>query len=163
MKKILSILGVCFLLVAMSAMSAMPISVNKNARIIKPNLPNFQKPLPTLDDPPEWANGNFTGVWGLNILGIPLPPSGWIYGYYQEIGLGQLAAVFAEFNQTEPTGAILGIMLWVFFIGGVGSIATGNGTYVAGIGVANETHYYLRLNAIIGPSYYMHVEYTRFE
>ena len=163
MKKILSILGVCFLLIAMSGMTAIPTSVTKNARTNKLNLTNFKKPLSTLEDPPDWANGNFTGVWGLNVLGIPLPPSGWITGYYQEIGLGRLEAVFAKFNQTEPTGAILGIMLWIFFIGGVGSIATGNGTYIVGIGIANDTHYYLRLNAIIGPSYYMHVEYTRFE
>jgi hypothetical protein len=163
MKKILPILGVCFLLIAMPAMTALPMDIVKNARTMKSNLLTVKKPLPTLEEPPEWANGNFTGVWGLNLLGVPLPPSGWIAGYYQEIGLGQFAAVFAEFNETNATGAILGIMLWVFFIGGVGSIATGNGTYVAGLGVANETHYYVRLNAIIGPSYYVHVEYTRFE
>jgi hypothetical protein len=54
-------------------------------------------------------------------------------------------------------------MIWVFFIGGVQSVETGNGTWVAGIGVANETHFYWRLNAIIGPSYYIHCEYSKFD
>ena len=163
MKKLWATIGICFLLVAMPAMTAMPKKLVTNAQVIKPVLSDVKKTISTLDDPPEWANGNFTGVWGLNILGIPLPPAGWITGYYQNIGLGNFAGVFAEFNETNATGALVGFMLWVFFIGGVGSITTGNGTYVVGIGVANETHYYVRLHGIIGPSYYIHVEYTKFE
>ena len=160
MKKILIITAVCLLIIGMPAMTAFPIA---KQNIVQTPLKSNTPSVLYNDTPPDWAAGNFTGVWGLNLLGVPLPPSGWIAGYYQEIGLGQFAGVFAKFNQTNATGAILGFMLWVFFIGGVGSIATGNGTYVAGIGVANETHYYVRLNAIIGPSYYVHVKYTRFE
>lgn len=163
MKKILLIAGVCFILVSMPAMTALPSASLSSTRIMKPTQSFVEEQIAALEEPPEWANGNFTGIWGLNLLGVPLPPSGWITGYYQEIGLGSFAGVFAEFNETNATGALLGVMLWVFFIGGVGSIATGNGTYVAGLGVANDTHYYVRLNAIIGPSYYVHVKYTRFE
>lgn len=168
MKKIIITFGVCFLLLAMPATIAFH-TPNLTQSTLKSNIkkgvsnlkisPNIER----LDDPPAWANGNFTGVWGINILGIPTNPIGWIAGYYQNVGLGQFAAVFGEFNETNATGALIGIMLWVFFIGGVGSTATGNGTYVAGIGVANETHYYVRLHAIIGPSYYIHVKYTEFQ
>ena len=130
-----------------------------------PLIQKFNHPLPlnTLEDPPEWANGNFTGTWGLTILGVPTPPIGWIVGYYENIGLGRFAGVFAEFNETNATGGLIGLMLWVFFIGGVGNLATQNGTYVSGIGVANETHYYVRLHGIIGPSYYIYIQYTKFE
>lgn len=160
MKKLMVIIGICFLLVAMPAMTAISLpKMNK----LKTNLAPIKTTIPATDNPPDWANGNFTGVWGLNILGIPTSPIGWITGYYQNIGLGKFAGVFAEFNETNATGALVGFMLWVFFIGGVGSIATGNGTYVAGIGVGNETHYYVRLHGIIGPSYYIHVKYTKFE
>lgn len=163
MKKILIILGICFLLIVMPAMTVKPMKLTNNVQSIKSILPDIKKPFPVLDDPPEWANGNFTGIWGVTIFGVPTPPIGWISGYYQEIGLGTFAGVFAPFNEINATGAIVGYMLWIFFMGGVQSIATGNGTYVAGIGVANnETHYYMRLHGILGPNYYMYVEYTRF-
>ncbi len=168
MEKIIITFGICFLLIAMPAtiaintpnlaLSTLKSNIKKSVSYLK-NPSDIEK----LYAPPAWAKGNFTGVWRINILGIPTNPIGWIAGYYQNIGLGQFAAVFGEFNKTNATGALIGIMLWVFFIGGVQSTATGNGTYVAGIGVANETHYYVRLHAIIGPSYYIHVKYTEFE
>ena len=160
MKKILVIGGVCLLLITMPIITALPTELVQNPHTLMPIL---KKQTISLDEPPDWAKGNFTGVWGLNVLGIPLAPIGWIVGYYQNIGLGNFAGVFGSFNDTNATGAIIGIMLWVFFLGGVGSIETGNGTYVSGIGVANETHYYVRIHAIIGPSFYIHVKYTKFE
>ncbi len=162
MKKILLTLGICFILIAMPIMTANPMKQIRNPRI-KTLMSDIEKQTPALDEPPEWANGNFTGVWGITILGFPTPPMGWIAGYYQEIGLGTLAGVFGPFNG-NATGVIAGFMLWVFFMGGVEDIATGDGTYVAGIGIANETnsHYYMRLHGILGPNYYMSVEYTRF-
>ena len=163
MKKILIIFGICFLLVAMPVMTAKPMKLVNNARTIKPIISDIEKQIPALDEPPAWANGNFTGVWGITLFGIPTPPLGWVAGYYQEIGMGSFAGVFAPFNEVNATGTIAGFMLWVFFMGGVKTNAAENVTYVAGIAVANETHYYMRLHGILGPNYYMHVEYTRFE
>ena len=161
MKKLLSILGICILLVGTPA--AMAISLPRT-HTMKTNITNHEPSMLTTDDPPDWAKGNFTGVWGLNVLGIPLPPSGWIEGYFANTpGWGRLEAEFAEFNVTNATAKLSGFMIWVFFLGGVSSIATGNGTFVSGIGVANETHFYWRLNAIIGPNYYIHCNYTKFE
>jgi hypothetical protein len=160
MKKIFLTLGICFILIAMPIMTANPMKQIRNPRI-KTLISEVEKQTPALDEPPEWANGEFAGVWGMTILGFPTPPMGWVAGYYQEIGLGTLAGVFGPFNG-NATGAIAGAMLWIFFMGGVEILATGEGTYVAGIGVANETHYYMRLHGILGPNYYMSVEYTRF-
>ncbi|KYK24238.1 hypothetical protein AYK25_09865 [Thermoplasmatales archaeon SM1-50] len=53
-------------------------------------------------------------------------------------------------------------MLWIFFFGGAGSLATENGTWVSGIGIANDTAFYWRINAIIGPSFYILCNYTAF-
>lgn len=161
MKKLMIVIGICFILLTVPVMTAS--TVHRTRNIKTPFAPE-SKPIAVNDTPPDWAAGNFSGEWGLNILGVPLPPSGWITGYFaNKPGLGRLEAGFAEFNVTNATGLIGGFMLWVFFIGGVQSVETGNGTYVAGIGVANETHFYWRLNAIIGPSYYIHCEYSKFE
>ncbi len=162
MKKLIIAIGICFLLMTMPVMTAFPMQKQSH---LKNQLPLKTQSV-TLDNdtPPDWAAGNFSGVWGLNILGVPLPPAGWVKGYFaNQPGLGRLEAGFAEFNVTNATGAIAGFMIWIFFIGGVSSVETGNGTYVAGIGVANETHFYWRLNAIVGPSYYIHCEYSKFE
>jgi len=161
MKKLIIALGICFLLVGMPAMTAFPLGKIRHTSTIFPM--TSQVSLDT-NAPPDWAAGNFSGVWGLNLAGVPLPPAGWVEGYFDnQPGLGRLEADFANFNVTNATGLIAGFMLWVFFIGGVQSVETGNGTWVAGIGVANETHFYWRLSAIIGPSYYIHCEYSKFE
>jgi len=163
MKKILAVLAISMLLCTMPVLTASPNTILKNMKTVQPATQLLKKQELSLDEPPEWANGNFSGVWGLNLFGIPLEPAGWITGYYQNIGLGNFAGVFGEFNETNATGALVGFMLWIFFLGGVGSIDTENGTYVSGLGIANETHYYVRLSAIIGPSFYILVKYTPFE
>ena len=161
MKKALFVLGICLILVGMSTASALPLP---KLRHLEAKIPNTTYPVSNNDTPPDWAKGNFTGVWGLNFLGIPLPPIGWIKGYFAHTpGWGRLEGGYAEFNVTNATNNLTGFMIWIFFLGGVTNIATGNGTYVSGIGVANETHFYWRLNAIIGPTYYIHCEYTKFE
>lgn len=161
MKKFIFVILLAVMLVAMPSIASFQVP-SKNNHSIK--LKNLNQQLMQNDTPPDWAKGNFSGVWGLNFLGLPLKPAGWIKGYFaNQPGLGRLEAEFAEFNVTNATGIIGGYMIWIFFLGFVGSAETGNGTYVAGIGVANETHFYWRLNAIIGPSYYIHCEYTKFE
>jgi len=162
MKKVICAVGICFFILTMPVLTAFP--VQKQHHFEHQLLNTSSSCELTNDTPPDWAAGNFSGVWGLNLLGFPLPASGWVQGYFaKQPGLGRLEAEFAEFNVTNATGRIAGIMIWVFFLGGVQSVETGNGTVVSGIGVANETHFYWRLNAIIGPSYYIHCEYTKFE
>jgi hypothetical protein len=161
MKKILLAIVIGFLLLGMPAILAHPMqNIRQAGTAILPR----ENISYTNDTPPDWAAGNFSGVWGVNILGIPLPPIGWIEGYFSHApGFGLLEGGYAEFNETNATNILGGLMIWIFFLGGVTNIATGNGTYVSGIGVANETHFYWRLNAIIGPSFYIHCEYSKFE
>ena len=161
MKNILLTVGICIIIIGMPMSMATP-AVNHVAR--QRSLSVSQPSSIGNDTPPDWAAGNFTGVWGVNILGFPLPASGWVEGYFAvQPGLGRIEGEFAEFNVTNATGWFAGQMIWVFFLGAVGSVETGNGTWVSGIGVANESHFYWRLNAIIGPSYYIHCEYSKFE
>ena len=161
MKKILITIAVCLLIIGMPAMTAFPMT---KQNIVQTQLKSRTPSVLYNDTPPDWAAGNFSGVWGLTIFGIPLAPSGWIEGYFANTpGLGRLEGGYAEFNVTNATTILTGFMIWIFFLGGVVNVATGNGTWVTGIGVANETHFYWRLNAIIGPSYYIHCEYSKFE
>ena len=157
-KKIVLCISICCLLILS------PIALG----VSLPNTTPLQKivssPQSTTlnDEPPAWAKGNFSGVWGVTVLGVPFPPAGWITGYYQIVGLGNLDAVYATFNDTNATSFLRGIMLWIFFLGGAGNLTTNKGTWVTGIGVANDTAFYWRLNAIIGPSFYILCNYTTF-
>jgi len=112
---------------------------------------------------PDWATGNFSGVWGVNAFGVPLPPSGWMKGYYSDKFLARIEGVFAENNATNATSYIKAIALGPFLLGVVGDIETGNGTWITGLGGVNETAFYWRLNLIIGPTFYMHGNYTKYD
>ncbi len=159
MKKILFTIGICVLLLAMTSIHALPLPLQKGLGI-------RETPQKTLvqDTPPDWAAGNFSGEWGITLFGIPAAPLGWIEGYFSDTpGWGRLEGDYATFNETNATSKLSGFMIWIFFLGGVQDIETANGTWVSGIGVANETHFYWRLNAIIGPSFFIHCEYSKFE
>lgn len=116
------------------------------------------------DDAPDWALGNFSGVWGLNFLGFPLPPSGWVEGYYSTWGLGQIQGTYGNYNQ-DNYFEIQGTMLWIFMFGFIRDPQTGNGTAFTGLGgiKAETQEFYYRLNGIIGPTFYMLGNYTPFE
>jgi hypothetical protein len=159
MKKIAVSIGFCCLLFLFPITTALPIHpIISGTQIINPS-PQIYK----IDDPPGWANGNFSGVWGITLFGVPLDPAGWIVGYYENIGFGQLDAVYGTNNEANASSFLRGYMLWIYFLGFAGSIQTGNGTWVMGVGTANETHFYCRINAIIGPSFYIICQYTPFE
>jgi hypothetical protein len=158
MKKNVICVGVCCLLLLSPIALCASIQKTDPSKQIMP----LNQPIITSDEPPTWAKGNFSGVWGVTVLGAPLPPLGWIQGYYQNIGFGKLDAVYADFNHTNATSYLRGFMLWIFFFGGAGNLAGGNTTWVSGIGVANNSSYYCRINALIGPSFYILVNYTAF-
>ena len=48
-------------------------------------------------------------------------------------------------------------------MGGVVVKESGNGRYISGIGVENETNFYWRITALFGFSYYMNCKYSKFE
>ena len=162
MSRVLIVLGVCVLLMAMPAYMAVPMHEAK--RLKTTFVSTAESCFSAVNDtPPDWANGNFSGVWGLNLLGRPLPPAGWVAGYYSNMGVGRFVGVFAEFNATNVTGYLGGLFFGPFMVGIVGNITTGNSTYFVGPGRHNETHFYWRLMGIVGPTYYMYGKYSRFE
>jgi hypothetical protein len=120
-------------------------------------LPTHTIPSFSEDDPPPWASGNFSGEWGISILGLPAVPLGWVEGYFSAAGVsGRIEGVFSEYGVEEPTAYIEGIVLLFNMIGVVGDIETGNGTFFMGLGAPNENgEFYYRISLIIGPSFYM--------
>ena len=161
MKKILSILGVCFLLIAMPAITAVPLQSIQTPSIsttYKEKITEHREPIKPLDIP-EWADGNITGLWGLNVLGKPLTPVGWLFGYYGGL---QFAAAFWEFNETNISGFIGGLHLGPFLLGKI-VFPDENETLFVGLGGTNETHFYYRLMGIIGPTFYIYGIHLKFE
>ena len=79
------------------------------------------------DSPPDWATGNFSGTWGISILGIPTIELGWIKGYFQIGIVGRVEEVFAEYDKSE-TAQICTLIIGYFFLGMVGNETTGNWT-----------------------------------
>ena len=80
MKKLLLILGLCLILLGIPISTA--VSINEISSIKKPISMITEKVIPTAEDIPEWALGNFTALWGLNLNGQPQDPLGAIFGYY---------------------------------------------------------------------------------
>jgi hypothetical protein len=159
MKKIIISVALCCILLLFPIATALPI----HHKISETQIISSSHQIYKMSDPPGWANGNFTGVWGITLFGVPVDPVGWIVGYYENIGMGQLDSVYGTFNETNASSFLRGYMLWIFFLGFAGNIQTGNGTWVMGLGTANETNFYCRINAIIGPSFYILAQYTPFE
>jgi hypothetical protein len=153
MKKLI-IFGLIFLLVAgipvTSAISAEKTTFIKNHM--------DEQPVQTLNDIPEWAIGNFTGVWGLNLDGEPQEPIGFVLGYY---GNHRFAGVIT--NTTAPNGWIWGFRFNIFMIGIVTNINAEQKVPIVGIGVWNNEQFYYRLMSIVGPTIYIAGVYTLFE
>ena len=153
MKKTIIIGIICLLLIGIPITSA--ISVEK-ATFIK----NIRKdqPIQTLKDIPEWAIGNFTAVWGLNINGEPTDPLGLVLGYY---GIRLFAGIVT--NTTAPNGWIWGYRFSIFMIGMVANIDGEQKAPIIGIGVWNEEGFYYRIMSIVGPTFYIAGVYNPFE
>ena len=146
MKKTIIIGIICLLLVGIPITSA--ISVEK-ATFIKDI--RKDRPIQTLEDIPEWAIGNFTGVWGLNINGEPYEdPLGLVLGYY---GTNLFAGVIT--NNTAPNGWRWGYRFSFFMFGMIANIDGEQRAPFVGIGGWNEEGFYYRIMSIVGPTLYI--------
>ena len=160
MKKLMLILGVCFLLVAMPTLSALPMRAPKTHHldtVMEEQAIESKEPIQPMDVP-EWAEGNLTGLWGVNVLGQPLEPIGWLYGFY---GTYQFAAAFWVFNESEISGYIGGLHIGPFLLGKI-VFPDENETLFVGLGGRNETHFYYRLMGIVGPTFYIYGIHIKF-
>ena len=155
------IIGICILILGFPGTTA----------LFTPNMKNnitrfstFNRSISTRVDPPNWATGNFSGEWGIGTFGIPTIPMGPVEGYYREgIFTGYIKGVFSEYNKAE-TGQIEAIIFGYYLIGVIQNEATGNGTYIVGLGGRNETtsEFYYNLHLFVGPGWYMIGTYTKF-
>jgi hypothetical protein len=142
---------VSVLIIGIPIATAISIPVNKSTSLIK-------------DAPPNWANGNFTGVWGLDIWGENHIPLGWMFGYYKlGVNIGYFAAGFNYFEEQDIAWFIQGYIFGIFMFGTMDSNEYTNQSFFVGIGNCNETHYHWRIIGENGPTFFMHGKYTIFE
>lgn len=132
--------------------------------------PQFRQKNISLDDPPSWAHGNFTGRWGFDFLGIDLIEIGDIGGFYGKGFVGSFK--FSRFylkiipNNTEMHGngsVLQGLIFGPYLIGQTTDIDTGNVSSFAGIGGYNETLFNFRLVAVSGPTLFAKGTFSKFE
>ncbi|KYK22270.1 hypothetical protein AYK21_03945 [Thermoplasmatales archaeon SG8-52-2] len=162
MKNLLSLAVISILFIGMpmtTAISQISIYNSKSAENILFNNITADK----MDTPPNWANGNFTGVWGLDIWGQHEIPLGWMFGYYKlSIDIGYFAAGFNIFGDPDISWFIQGYIFGIFMFGHMGENEYTNETYFVGIGKCNKTDYHWRIIGEEGPVFYMEGEYTIF-
>jgi hypothetical protein len=128
------------------------------------NLLFNNKTAEKMDIPPTWANGNFTGVWGLDIWGQHEIPLGWMFGYYKlSIDIGYFAAGLNIFGEPDISWFIQGYIFGIFMFGHMGENDYTNETFFVGIGKCSKTNYHWRIIGEEGPVFYMEGEYTVFD
>ena len=168
MKKVLIAIGVCFLLAAMPISLSIASPTQRIGKRLNKILENEEPleivgPLPA-DDPPEWANGQFAGVWGLDIWGEWHIPAGWMFGYYKRTtSWGYFYAGFADFGVENATWYIQGYFLGPFMLGSLGETESANETLFVGIGKYNDTDYHWRLMGEIGPTFFVDGEHEAYD
>lgn len=158
MKKII-IIAVCFLFACIPVASGLTISNLKTIQSIvnenkTPELPN--------NDPPDWATHGFIGVLGVtDAMGKPQKPASIIAGYCQNEFKGKVAGVIAirEGEENIPKGYFAGQINGPFMFGILGNITNEKKTFIVGLGFRNETHFYFRIMALVGPTFYISGKY----
>lgn len=170
MKKLLPILVIGILLIGMPMATAISSPLKQLSQSTKKTLGNDistfvnTKTASTKDSPPNWANGNFSGVWGLDIWGEYHIPLGWMFGYYKwSVNFGYFYAGFAFFGEPNVSWYIQGYFFGPFMFGSIGENEYSNETLFVGIGRYNETDYHWRVMGEIGPTFFMHGTYTKFD
>ena len=159
MKKIIIVVGVCFLFASLPLASGLTISNFKNIKTIINE--NKFSDIP-VNDPPEWATHGFVGVLGVtDAMGKPQKPVSLIAGYCQKEFNGKVAGVIAirEREENIPKGYFAGQITGPFMFGILGNITIKKDTFIVGIGVKNETHFYFRIMALVGPTLYIAGKY----
>ena len=167
MKKLLFVIGVSFLLAAMPITLSVSTPTQKLGSRLTKILNNQRSEIEEISlpayDPPEWANGEFAGIWGLDIWGEWHFPAGWMFGYYkQTTSWGYFYAGFADFGVENATWFIQGYFLGPFMFGSLGENEYANDTLFVGIGRYNETDYHWRMMGEVGPTFFVEGEHTKY-
>lgn len=174
MKKIIIITITCLLLIATPALAG----IQERSKI-STKFKNYEE-----DDIPKWADGTFTGTWGLreynwlkdvldgNKTGMVEIEIGNVSGHYGKY-LRQIYVLQGEFyskhnpeNKSEISGVSIGRILG----GRIGDIDVDEGDYefeleeadYCGLGGFNETNFDWRIMLRNGPTFYIKGTYNSF-
>ncbi len=159
MKKLVIILGVCFLFASLPVASGLAISSFKD---IKPLVKDNNSVGLSDNNPPDWATHGFVGVLGItDNIGKPQEPVSIIAGYCQEEFKGKVAGIIAirEGEENIIEGYFAGQINGPFMFGILGNTTTEKNTFIVGLGFRNETHFYFRIMALVGPTLYIAGKY----
>ncbi len=167
MKKTLLLIIICSILLLMPMTTAIHTSKVLEKPLIKIIAEKTSQTTPIDDDPPSWANGNFSGYWGFDIWGETHLPLGVMYGYYGNMNLGVFLGEFRTYWEENASGYIRGVFFGPFMFGGLGNISNAgtyeNETLFVGIGRYNETDFHWRIMGETGPTFFMQGTYSKFE
>jgi hypothetical protein len=113
-----------------------------------------------ISDPPDWASGYFYGIVGLtDYNGRTQNHMGYTAGYCQDNFKGHFAGLISSDSDRDPELFIAGKITGSLLFGSIRNITTEKHLGIVGIGIRNETHFYFRLMAIIGPTFYIAGKY----
>jgi len=165
MKKIFLLIGFCFLLLGMSAASSISV---KNVNLFRSKNQLSVDVTSSPEDAPDWAVGNFTGTWGLNIWGGDWFPIGTVEGYHGigfhlDIKFGRFLIECGGENGEENGTQLQGIFFGPFLLGKTIDMENGNESSFVGIGDYNETTFRWRVMAKTGPVLYVKGTFSEFE
>jgi hypothetical protein len=170
MKKVVIAIILGFLILGMPLATAFTNADTKSSKPMVKSLDtepvSLTKTVPPAraDEPPNWANGNFTGVWGFDIWGEFHIPVGWMFGYYNHNPkFGYFYAAFGYFGHENISWFIQGYFFGPFMFGSLGENESANTTLFVGIGRYNETDYHWRLMGETGPTFFIDGQYTKFD
>ncbi len=163
MKKSIIAISICILFASFSAASAITINdVSKND--IELESKDFSADP---KDAPDWAVGNFTGVWGLNFWGNDWFPIGNVRGYYGKGFLykHKLGRSLIEYKETgEENGTSFeGLFIGPYLLGKATDQETQNTSAFVGLGGYNETHFRWRIMGMKGPTIFMKGTFNKFQ
>lgn len=157
MKKFLASLMICFLVASLSVASSAPLS---KAKLVVESSSNSA-------DAPDWAVGNFTGEWGLNIWGDDWFAIGPVNGYYGQgfvgsVKFGRFLMTYLESDGENGT-SFQGLFVGPYLLGIATDLQTENSSAFVGLGSYNETAFRWRIMAMEGPTLFMRGTFNEFE
>ena len=157
MKKVLTSIFICILFASLSVTSA--VSAIDARQIVETSQ--------TPEDAPDWAIGNFTGEWGLNIWGHDWFSIGPVSGYYGRgfagnLKFGRFIITYLESDGENGT-TFQGLFIGPYLLGTATDIQTDNTTAFVGLGSYNETAFNWRIMGMKGPTLFMKGTFNEFE
>ncbi len=160
MRKYLTIVLVCFLFASLSFTNAFASTEIKKSTQQAVEISSYP------EDAPNWAVGNFTGTWGLNVWGHNWFSIGPVEGYYgkgfiRNIKFGRFLITYMQADGENGT-ILQGLFVGPYLLGTSKDIRTENKTAFVGLGSYNETDFGWRIMGMKGPTLFMKGTFNKF-